>query len=74
MSWRQFNPESYWTNPRLIAVNYKMDIIDTQAEWKSLIQKEIPSSIPHVFISAIIRQGLEELKDLIWKELNKEDL
>lgn len=66
----QFNPELL-DKPRLIAIT-KMDIVE--AEWKSLIQKEIPIGIPHVFISAITGQGLEELKDLIWKELNKEDL
>lgn len=63
----QFNPELL-DKPRLIAIT-KMDIVEP--EWKNLIQKEIPPGIPHVFISAVTGQGLEELKDQIWNELNR---
>jgi hypothetical protein len=27
--------------------------------------------VPHVFISSVVGQGIDELKDLIWSTLNK---
>jgi GTP-binding protein len=38
-------------------------------ELKLDIEKELPKNIPHVFISAVSGKGLQELKDLLWKEL-----
>jgi GTP-binding protein len=35
------------------------------------IKKDLPK-IPFVFISAVAEQGLTELKDLIWENLNNE--
>ena len=39
-------------------------------ELKNSIKKELPANIPHVFISSVTGQGLQELKDLLWKTLN----
>jgi GTP-binding protein len=39
-------------------------------ELKTAISAELPSDIPHVFISSVSGSGLQELKDLLWKELN----
>jgi GTP-binding protein len=39
-------------------------------ELKEAISKELPQKIPHVFISSVTQKGLQELKDLLWKELN----
>jgi len=63
----QFNPE-LTDKPRLLAIT-KTDI--AEPEWKDLIKSNLPKDIPHVFISAVAHQGLEELKDLIWAQLNK---
>jgi GTP-binding protein len=62
---KQFNPELL-DKPRILAIT-KMDIVEP--EWKQLIQKELPKNIPVVFISSLTNQGLDELKDLLWKEL-----
>jgi GTP-binding protein len=32
----------------------------------------LPEGIPYVFISSVVGKGILELKDLLWKELNKE--
>jgi GTPase len=48
----------------------KSDMLDD--ELKAAILKELPANIPHVFISSLTRQGLTELKDLLWKTLNDE--
>lgn len=50
----------------IIAVS-KADMLDE--ELKNAIEKELPKNIPHVFISSVSGKGLQELKDLLWKEL-----
>jgi len=40
-------------------------------ELKEAISKELPTGIPHLFISAVTNKGLVELKDLLWETLNK---
>ena len=52
---------------RLLAIS-KMDLIDDEA--KNELIKTLPSDIPYVFISAVMQEGINELKDLIWKVLN----
>ena len=51
----------------VIAIS-KSDMLDD--ELKTAISAELPSDIPHVFISSVSGSGLQELKDLLWKELN----
>ena len=51
----------------VIAIS-KSDMLDD--ELKAAIAKELPKNIPHLFISSILSQGLPELKDLLWKNLN----
>jgi GTP-binding protein len=52
----------------VIAIS-KSDMLDD--ELKQAIEKELPENIPHVFISSITQQGLFQLKDILWKTLNK---
>ena len=47
----------------------KSDLLDT--ELMEAIRKELPENIECVFISSVAQKGLTELKDLIWKNLNK---
>ncbi len=65
---KEYNPELL-DKPRLLAIT-KMDLVEP--EWKALIQKDIPTGVAHTFISAVTGQGLDQLKDLIWTELNKD--
>jgi GTP-binding protein len=64
---RQYNPELL-DKRRLLAIT-KTDMIDMELQKE--MEKELPPSIPHVFISSITGQGIAELKDLIWNELDK---
>ncbi len=63
---KMFNPELL-DKPRILAIT-KSDLIDE--ELKELLLPEIPKTIPYLFISAIAEQGIQELKDLLWKTIN----
>ncbi len=62
----QFNPELL-DKTRLLAIS-KSDLLDE--ELKEEIAKDLPD-IPSIFISSVAEKGLTELKDMLWKELNK---
>lgn len=64
---KQYNPELL-DKSRMLAVT-KCDLLDD--ELIKLLKKELPRGIPTVFISSVAQIGLQELKDLIWKEINK---
>ena len=64
----QFNPEML-DKQRVLAVT-KCDLIDE--ELISMLEPNLPTDIPHVFISGVSGLGLQELKDILWKELNSE--
>jgi GTP-binding protein len=61
----QYNPELL-DKKRVLAIT-KCDMLDD--ELLKEMKKEIPD-LPHVFISAVTRLGIEKLKDILWKELN----
>ena len=70
---RQFNPEML-QKCRVLAVT-KCDLIDE--ELMNMLRTEIEESAGDddmpaavVFISAVTGQGVEDLKDILWKELN----
>ncbi len=64
----KYNPDLA-EKPRVLAIS-KSDMLDE--ELKREMEAELPADVPHLFISGVAHQGLQELKDLLWKELNKE--
>ena len=52
----------------LLAVS-KSDLLDE--ELKQALEKELPKGIPHVFISSVTGEGLENLKDMLWDALQE---
>ena len=64
----QFNPQLA-DKPRVLAIS-KSDMLDN--ELMSEIDPTLPGDVPHLYISAVTGQGLTELKDLLWKEINDE--
>ena len=54
---------------RILAIS-KSDMLDE--ELMKEIKRHLPRKIPHIFISSVTGYNITELKDLIWKELNKE--
>lgn len=55
--------------PRLLAIS-KADMIDE--ELKTMLEAELPKSLPVIFISSIANQGIDELKDKLWEVMNQE--
>jgi len=66
---RKYNPELL-TKGRVLAVT-KSDMLDD--ELREAIRAELPEDIPSLFISAVTGQGIPELKDLLWREINSDD-
>ena len=63
----EFNPELL-QKEFIIGIS-KSDLLDQ--ELQDAIEKELPENIPHIFISSAINKNLVELKDMLWKALNK---
>lgn len=66
---REFNPDLDIKN-RVLAIS-KSDMLDD--ELHDEIAATLPQDVPHLFISAVTGQGLTELKDILWREINSED-
>ncbi|MBS5613794.1 MAG: GTPase ObgE [Prevotella buccalis] len=65
---RTFNPDMM-DKHRVLAVT-KCDLLDD--ELIEMLHETLPTDLPVVFISAVTGKGLNELKDILWKELNSE--
>jgi GTP-binding protein len=63
----QFNPELL-VKERVLAIT-KCDLIDKELEQEMV--PHLPKGIPHVFISSVSGEGLKELKEELWKALQK---
>ncbi|MBR6938074.1 MAG: GTPase ObgE [Prevotella sp.] len=64
----KFNPEMLGKH-RVLAVT-KCDLLDD--ELIEMLKENLPDDLPVVFISSVTGKGLEELKDVLWRELNSE--
>lgn len=65
---RKYNPELL-QKQRILAVS-KCDMLDNIM--LSQMQDELPQDIPSIFISSVSGLGIDQLKDILWTELNKE--
>lgn len=65
---RTFNPDMM-DKHRVLAVT-KCDLLDD--ELIEMLHETLPADLPVVFISAVTGKGINELKDILWKELNSE--
>ena len=62
------------TEKRKVLCITKSDLIDEEIQsWLvDELHQELPEDLPILFISAAAHQGLTELKDTLWQELNRE--
>lgn len=65
---RRFNPELL-SKHRVLAVT-KSDLLDD--ELIQMLRETLPDDLPVVFISAVTGYGIDQLKDVLWQELNSE--
>ena len=65
---KQFNPELL-DKQRVLAIT-KCDMLDE--ELTAALKEDLPD-MPCIFISSVTGQGIQELKDCLWQELNKEE-
>lgn len=64
---KMYNPELL-AKERVLAIT-KCDIAD--AEMEKDVARHLPRGVPHVFISSVSGEGLDTLKDTLWKSLQK---
>jgi GTP-binding protein len=64
---KKHNPE-LMQKKRVLAIT-KCDLADD--ELIKAFDKELPKNVPNVFISAVSGKGIQELKDVIWKEIHE---
>lgn len=62
---KEFNPELL-DKKMLLAIS-KSDMLDE--ELTQAIEKELPTHMPHVFISSLTGKGISRLKDMMWDAL-----
>lgn len=65
---KKFNPQML-DKHRILAIT-KSDLLDE--ELIGMLREELPQDLPVVFISAVTGKGVNNLKDLLWEELNSE--
>lgn len=65
-----FNPDML-DKQRVLAIT-KCDLLDD--ELIEMLEETLPEGIPHVFISSVTGLGVSVLKDILWNELNKENI
>lgn len=64
----RFNP-CMLDKHRVLAIT-KCDLLDD--ELIEMLHEDLPADLPVVFISSVTGQGIQELKDKLWEELNSE--
>ncbi len=64
---KEYNPE-LMQKPRVLAIT-KSDMLDDELQQE--MKAELPKGIPSVFISSVAQKNIDELKDLLWVEINK---
>ena len=63
-----FNP-GLLNKHRILAVT-KSDLLDDELE--EMLAEDLPDDLPVIFISAVSGKNMQQLKDMLWNELNSE--
>jgi len=65
---QEYNPELIH-KPRVLAVT-KSDMLDDELQEE--MKAELPADIPTIFISSVAQKNIDELKDMLWREIVRE--
>lgn len=63
----KFNPDML-QKQRVLAIT-KCDLLD--AELMNMLEDDLPDDLPHIFISSVTGYGIQQLKDILWQQLNE---
>ena len=66
---REYNPDLI-DKQRVLAVS-KADMLDD--ELIAALEPQLPADVPHIFFSAVSGLNIDQLKDLLWTEINREE-
>ncbi|MDT0607905.1 GTPase ObgE [Croceitalea rosinachiae] len=66
---RRYNPELI-DKQRIVAIS-KSDMLDDELQEMMRIELDKDLNVPYLFISSVAQKGIQELKDLLWKQLNE---
>ena len=66
---RRYNPELI-DKQRIVAIS-KSDMLDDELQQMMKVELDTALNVPYLFISSVAQKGLQELKDLLWKQLNE---
>ena len=55
---------------RILAIT-KADLLDE--ELRELLEPELPEGVKHIYVSAVAQQGIQELKDKLWRLINEQE-
>jgi len=64
---KKYNPELL-DKRRILAIT-KSDLLDE--ELRNEMSKELPEKIDYIFISSVTNDGIDQLKDLLWRSINE---
>ena len=64
---KMYNPELL-VKERILAIS-KSDMLDEQMQTE--MEALLPTDIPHIFMSGMTGENIKELKDMLWKALNR---
>ncbi len=64
---KKYNPELL-DKRRVLAIT-KSDLLDN--ELRNEISKELPEKMDNIFISSVTNDGIDQLKDLLWRAINE---
>ena len=64
---KKYNPEVL-DKKRVLAIT-KSDMLDD--ELKEEMKQELPANIESIFISSVTNDGIDHLKDLLWRSINE---
>ncbi len=64
---KKYNPELL-DKRRVLAIT-KSDLLDD--ELRNEISKELPEKMDNIFISSVTNDGIDQLKDLLWRAINE---
>ena len=65
---KEYNEDLLY-KPRVLAIS-KSDMLDE--ELTAALRADLPADIPHLFVSAVTNQGIEELKNLLYRTIDRD--